>query len=132
MAKPHFVVNDKKASVLGLSYRRKEPNFAVKKFKNWTSVYLPGGKLPTMLVKNLAREAGINVYTDSDDIQVWAVKSMFGLYSYPKVKGWRTIHLPKNIKKCKDFFSGREYDIVNNQIKIKFNGAQSLLFVTEE
>ena len=132
LAKPHFVVNDPKATVLGLSYRRNEAVFAIKKFKDWTSVYLPGGKLPTMLVKNLARQAKINVYTDSDDIQVWAVKSMIGLYSYPKVKGWRTIHLPENIKECRDFISGKEYKIEDNKIKIKFNGAQSILLITKE
>ena len=132
LAKPHFVVADPEADVLGLSYRRKEPVFAVKKFKNWTSVYLPGGKFPTMLVKNLARQAGINVYTDSDDIQVWAVKSMIGIYSYPGVRGQRTIHLPENIKECRDFISGRVYEIKNNKIEIKFNGAQSILLITKE
>ena len=132
LAKPHFVINDPEAEILGLSYRRKEPVFAVKEFKNWTSVYLPGGKLPTRLVKNLARQAGINVYTDSDDIQVWAVKSMTGIYSYPKVKGWRTIYLPKNVKSCKDFFSGKKYTIENNKIKINFDGAQSILLITKE
>jgi Beta-galactosidase len=131
LAKPHFVVTDPKATTLGLSYRRNEPVFAIKKFKDWTSVYLPGGKLPTMLVKNLARQAKINVYTDSDDIQVWAVKSMIGIYSYPKVKGVRTIYLPGNIKECRDFISGKVYKIEDNKIKIKFNGAQSILLITK-
>lgn len=129
LAKPHFVVSDPQASVLGLSYKRGEANFAVKRMKNWTSVYLPGGELPTRLLKNLAREAKINVYTDAEDIQVWANKTMLGLYSYPSVKGRRTIALPSNVIACKDFFTGQEYVPENHTLNLEFNGAQAYFFI---
>jgi hypothetical protein len=132
LAKPHFVVNDSTAKVLGVSYKRRDPNFAVKKFKNWTSVYLPGGQLPVELLKNLASEAGINVFTDSRDIQIWANKSMLGIYSYPSVKGRRIISVPFSTRTLKDFFSGREFEVKNGKIIIDFNGAATYFFFINE
>jgi hypothetical protein len=129
LAKPHFVVKDPNAEVLGVSYRRKEPNFAIKEFKNWTSVYLPGGVVPAQLLKNLAKTASINVYTDDSNIQVWANKTMLGLYSYPSVKGLRKISLPESIIKCQDFLTGKIYIPENHQLKLKFNGSKTMLFI---
>ncbi len=131
LVQPHFVITDKGADILGLSYRRFEPVFGAKSFKSWTSVYLPTGPMPVRLLKNIAKIAKVNVYTDSDDIQVFATKSLIGLYSYPSVVGNREITLPGDILEVKEYFTGKVYAVHNNKISINFNGSQAyFLFVT--
>jgi hypothetical protein len=92
----------------------------------------PGGQLPVELLKNLACEAGINVYTDSRDIQIWANKSMLGIYSYPSVKGRRIISVPFSTRTLKDFFSGRGFEVKNGKMIIDFNGAATYFFFIDE
>ena len=67
---PLFHVDDPDATVLGMGRYHMgltRPAFAVKKQADWTSVYCGLPVLPPAVLRDIAREAGVHIYTDNDD-----------------------------------------------------------------
>lgn len=83
---PVFWSNDKNCRVLGeltstteqngvFTFRK--PGLFHKKFPDWTSVWSVAPNMPSSLLRNLAKEAGVHIYSDDD--QVFASKQLIGL-----------------------------------------------------
>lgn len=62
------MVTDPKAKTLGVWQGTQEPGFAIKKFKDWTSIYVGFAPVPPKILSNIARLAGVHMYTDRRDI----------------------------------------------------------------
>jgi hypothetical protein len=58
----------------------------------WTSIYSSAPILPAALLRNIARAAGCNIYSDGGDV-VYANREFLGVYS--PAGGGRKIHLPE-------------------------------------
>jgi len=65
---PQFSVDDKSANMLGKYVPTGDTAVAAKQMGNWTSVYSGVLKLPSSLLRDLARQAGVHIYVDSDDV----------------------------------------------------------------
>lgn len=126
--KPWFSVDDPAVSVFGVSLAQGRPVGAYKDMGGWKSVYVPTGPMPVEMIRNLASLAGVHVYTDAEDVNVWAAKSIIGVYSYPSAKGRRTICLPPDVKSCEEFYSGKTYPIKDGRIEIEVDGATAFCF----
>ncbi len=71
--------------------------------RGWTSVFSSAPMLPTGLLRNLARMAGVHLYTEGDEV-VWANRSMLAVNV--NVGGPRTVRLPRAAR-VTELFSGK-------------------------
>ncbi|MDP0495466.1 MAG: hypothetical protein Q7Q73_04580 [Verrucomicrobiota bacterium JB024] len=99
---PHFVIDDPQATVLGRSTETGAPTLAIKKYADWTSVYAAFYPVNAPLLREIAREAGVNIYDEAGDI-VYADASLLGIHA--ATPGTRTIRLPEPADVV-DLFSG--------------------------
>lgn len=89
---PRFYSVDESADVLGMLAEVDNPGLVVKKQEDgWTSVYSGAPIIPASLLRNIIRDSGGHIYSDSNDV-VYANKSSLCLYS-PE-GGEKTISLP--------------------------------------
>jgi hypothetical protein len=90
---PRFYAQDPQATILGtLGAGLNKPGLVVKQVSGWRSVFSGAPILPSSLLRGIAREAGVHVYSDADDV-VTANRNFLCLYA-PK-GGKRTVRLPQ-------------------------------------
>jgi hypothetical protein len=90
MVDPLFYVDDPSATTLGSYVQGGQPAFAVKRFSDWTSVYLGSPVANAALLRSIARAAGAHFYVDGEDI-VYANESMIAIHT--RAAGRRTVCL---------------------------------------
>ena len=103
---PLFFVDDAEARTLGMGWSYfgvLKPAFAVRKFKDWTSVYCSVPVLPPTVIRNIAREAGVHIYMSNDD---FVAANNWLLCVCAASDGPRTIRLPRKTKKLVDALTG--------------------------
>jgi len=98
---PFVYADDSAATVLGTLPNGK-PGLVVKAEKEWTAVFSSAPMLPTQLMRNIAKYAGVHTYIDTEDV-VWASKSLVAVCV--KDAGKRTVRLPEKSDVC-DLYSG--------------------------
>ena len=86
-----FFVDDPQAIPLGTLEGRKEVVLAMKRMKNWNSVYTLNPVLPAAFLRALAGQAGIHIYSNRDDT-LYASRSYLTLAA--DKAGRRTVMLP--------------------------------------
>jgi len=100
---PAIWCDDPTAIFLGASPATLNPNFCVKSFPDWTSVYAPGPVIPSSVLREIARLAGCHIYSESDDplFCSWSYLAM-----HARTAGTKTFRLPR---KCvvKDALTGK-------------------------
>ncbi|MBN1445700.1 MAG: hypothetical protein JW957_06300, partial [Candidatus Omnitrophica bacterium] len=103
---PLFYSRDKDARILGMtnvvpctnsegvfkSGSETMPGFVVKEMDNWHSVWCAVPNIPPALLRNMAKEAGVHIYSDGDDV-VYANRFIVSVTA--RYGGERTIKLPK-------------------------------------
>jgi hypothetical protein len=87
-----FSVEDPQATVLGRIEGRTEVALALKRLKQWTSIYTLNPVLPAAFLRALARHAGVHIYNQRDDT-FYASRSYLCLNA--DGAGERTLHFPK-------------------------------------
>lgn len=98
-----FSVEDPQAIALGHLEGRKEVALAMKRLRNWTSVYTLNPVLPAAFLRALARQAGVHLYNDRDDT-LYASRSYFTLNA--DGAGERTLRFPKAVDIFDPFTGG--------------------------
>ncbi|MBI4026928.1 MAG: hypothetical protein HY360_18225 [Verrucomicrobia bacterium] len=91
---PLFLVDAPDATTLGCGgdVHDTSPAFAVKRLADWTSVYCSVPALPPLVIRNIAREAGVHIYSDMND---FVAANNWLLTVCASCDGPRTIHLPR-------------------------------------
>ncbi len=90
---PRFYADDPEATVLGLMGAGvDQPGLVVKEVDGFTSIFSGAPILPSSLLRSIAREAGVHVYSDADDV-VTANRSFLSLYA--PHGGTRNVRLPE-------------------------------------
>ena len=72
-----------------------EPTLAVKKLEHWTSIWCGVPDLPAVLLRGIAKSAGVHIYDGADDF-VCANRAMVAVHT--RYTGKRTIRLPRPCK----------------------------------
>lgn len=104
---PLFHVDDPEARVLGevvYSQGNCRPGFAVKEFPAWRSVYSAAPNLPASVLRNIARWAGVHIYSDAGDV-LYANNSLLGIHTL--AGGRRVFKLPRRAPTVFDIFTRR-------------------------
>ena len=90
---PRFYADDPEAVVLGtMGAGIDKPGLVVKEADGYRSIFSSAPILPSSLLRGIARDAGVHVYSDADDV-VTANRSFLSIYA-PK-GGIRTVRLPE-------------------------------------
>ncbi len=91
---PLFYVDDPQATTLGWGgdVHNSKPAFAVKPMADWTSVYCSVPVLPPTVIRNIAREAGVHIYSEMDD---FVAANNWLLTLCASNDGLRTVRLPR-------------------------------------
>lgn len=90
---PRFYAEDPEATVLGsLGAGVNKPGLVVKQMDGWRSIYSSAPILPASLLRGIAREAGVHIYSDAGDV-VTANRNFLALYA--PAGGKRMVRLPE-------------------------------------
>lgn len=90
---PRFYAVDPKAETLGLlGAGIGKPGLVVKEMDGWRSIYSAAPIVPSALLRGIAREAGVHIYSDAGDI---VTANGHFLCLYAPGGGTRTVRLPR-------------------------------------
>jgi hypothetical protein len=98
-----------------------------KKMDNWRSIWCGVPNIPADLLKEIARSAGVHIYSESDDYLV-ANRYMVSLHA--KEGGEKTIYLPRRMK-VTDVFSGKIISANADKFKVHMEKAETGLWFVE-
>ena len=91
---PAIHVNDPEAQPLGQHPESQAVNVALRSFPNWTSVYAISPDLPPAFYRELARQAGVHLYSEKDDT-LYVNQSLITLHA--RDDGERTLRFPEAV-----------------------------------
>ena len=120
---PSFVVIDPQAEVLARYASGNGVAVAFKKIGQWTSVYSSVLQLPASMLRELARRAGVHIYSDADDI-VTAGNGVVGIHACGD--GERRIKLPTRCR-VSDCLSGGTLSVRSSECSIKMRKGETVL-----
>lgn len=126
---PKFWIEDEKAIIIGKYVNGGEPAIGVKKFSNWTSIYLASpGTLTPELINNIAKYSGCYVASEPGDVV--NVNDLF--LSIHGIKGGeKEILLPRRCNKIIDAFTKKIVATNTNKIKLNIPLRKTLWFILE-
>ncbi|MGI6595697.1 MAG: InlB B-repeat-containing protein [Candidatus Ratteibacteria bacterium] len=123
---PQFYVEDVSADTFAIFSDTGKSGLAVKEFNDWTSVYCGTIAVPSSILRNIAKKAGVHLYTDTDDI-INTNNSFLGMHT--ATEGAKQIRLPARMD-VYDMFSkrlmGKDIDRFDVSVPIH----SSILFFT--
>lgn len=98
---PLIHVDDPAAEVLGELDPLQAPGFCVKRFDDWTSVFVSAPMLNAPVLRNIARAAGIHVYAEQQDV-VLPGRSFLTVHA--RAEGEKVVRLPApaDVYECYD------------------------------
>ena len=95
---PYFYCIDPEAITLGnllsphCGVLPELPGFCVKEFDDWRSIFVGAPNIPSNVLRNIAKYAGVHIYSDDDDV-VYANNNFLAIHT--NHAGKRTIRLPR-------------------------------------
>ncbi len=120
---PIFHVVDAGAETIGTHPVTGKPVIAIKQMDGWKSVYSSAFELPATLMRNLARQAGVHIWVDSDDA-VYADGGYVGLHA--ATAGEKTILLPVDCTAV-DVITGRAVPVEERKAHVQMEFGDTVL-----
>lgn len=124
---PRFWVNDAGADCLGTLEGVERPGLAIKRSKDWTSIFSSAPLLPKEILRDAARDAGCHVYTDFPG-QLMACRGYVGFYAH--ATGQCTIHLPGSYR-VRELFSGESLGQGKDRVELAVKEGSAFLLRLE-
>ncbi len=116
--------------VLAVLQENDEPAIALRRYKNWTSVYSAVNYLPAEFLREICRDAGVTIY-DSKFDALWVNDRWLGVHIGQR-GGKRTFHVPKGITRVKEVFSGKKTKVTNGTFKTDLTPLTTYLWELEK
>jgi hypothetical protein len=89
---PVFFADDRDAEVWERQSGSDRPAVSLRRFDQWTSVYSSVPILPAQLLRRIAKDAGVHLYVESDDL-VYATRGLLAIHAGED--GGKRIRLPR-------------------------------------
>jgi hypothetical protein len=127
---PIFYVDDPEAKILGqVVYSQGDcrPGFAIKTFPEWTSVYVAAPNIPAVVLRNIARFAGVHIYNEAGDV-LYATSQLLGVHTVSG--GPRTFKLPQLVEEVYDLFEHKTLARNTDVFRVTLPPASSVLYFT--
>ena len=103
------------------------PALAVKDMGDWISIWCGVPNMPACLLRNIAKFAGVHIYTEGDDV-VYANNSLLAIHA--RYSGKRMVHLPKRYTVV-DAFTGEILAKDAQSFEVMLNRGQTGLWLLE-
>lgn len=100
---PVAIPDDSDADIIGTYVYGGQAAFAVKKFEDWTSVYIGSPAVQAYVLRAIAKYAGVHLFVDGEEI-IYSNESYLGIHT--EHDGQRTFHL-KRPAKITEIFDNR-------------------------
>ena len=81
LPEPRFFIEDGDVMPLGIYPNTEKVAIGMKRFGHWTSIYSAVGNLNGSLLRNIARIAGVHIYSDDDNAPVYISSLVKAMYS---------------------------------------------------
>ena len=127
---PLFHVEDPKAVELGqviYSQGRCRVGYASKNFPEWTSIYSAVPNLPSAVLREIARTAGVHLYSEKGDV-LYASSELLGVHTLSG--GKRRFNLPQSVEIVYDLFNRRTVAEGVRSFEISLDPISTSLFYT--
>ncbi len=130
MLGPVFHLEDPETEVLGevvYSLGRCEPGMGVKRFDDWTSVYIAAPNIPAPVLRGLAQFAGVHLYNEAGDV-LYATSQLLSVHTV--AGGHRMFYLPKEAEVVYDLFEKRTVAEHADQFEVNLPPRSTTLYYT--
>jgi hypothetical protein len=133
---PIFHVEDPQAQMLGeviYGLGRNKPGLAIKSFnvdneeQAWHSVYCAAPTLPAMVLRGIARNAGVHLYNEDGDV-LYATPDLLGVHTV--AGGCRSFCLPQPVEVVYDLYQQKLIKRDTNQFEVQLPAASTALYYT--
>jgi hypothetical protein len=127
---PAFHARDAEARTLGQVVTvlgRCKPGFVLKEFADWRSIWLAAPGIPAPVLRGIARDAGVHLYSDAGDV-LHASKSLLSVHTVSG--GPRTFRLPGRVEVVFDLYHGQVLARDADAFCVELPPASSALFYT--
>lgn len=81
LPQPRFFIEDNDVMPLGIYPNTEKVAIGIKRFGSWTSIYSAVGSLCGNVLRNIARIAGVHIYSDDNDAPVYITDTVKAIYS---------------------------------------------------
>lgn len=78
---PRFFIEDNDVMPLGIYPNTEKVSIGMKRFGSWTSIYSAVGNINGGMLRNIARIAGVHIFSDDDDAPVYITDTVKAIYS---------------------------------------------------
>jgi hypothetical protein len=124
---PVFYAEDGK--VLGVLEGTDKTGLAVKKFKDWTSIYSSAGSLPPALLRGIAEYAGLPVVNGFDGDVTYVNDRLVTVHTV--AGGKRHLNFGPKVTKVRELIRETEWPVTEGHLAIKLDPRSTYLFLTE-
>ena len=127
---PLFHLDDPDAEVLGqvvYSQGRCRPGFGVKRFEDWTSIYVAAPNLPSSVLRGIARYAGVHIYNDAGDV-LYATPQLLSVHTISG--GAREFALPETVEVVYELFEREQVAEHTDRFEVKLAPKSTTLYYT--
>lgn len=123
LPQPRFFIEDNDVMPLGIYPNTEKVAIGMKRFGSWTSIYSAVGSLCGNVLRNIARIAGVHIYSDDNDAPVYITDKVKAIYSNKD-----TVFSIKNGTYVEQI-SGNTYTVENGKITVQKGDNPLKIFV---
>jgi hypothetical protein len=127
---PIFYLDDPEARVLGqvvFSKGNCKPGMGIKRFPQWTSVYVAAPNLPAPVLRGIAGFAGVHLYNRDGDV-LYATRDLLAVHTV--AGGDRTFRLPRQVEEVYDLFGRSTVARDSSEFHVTLRPASTALYYT--
>jgi beta-galactosidase len=119
---------DPDAAVEGWFLNTGDPGFLARDFGAWRSVWSGAPAIPAVVLRHIARQAGVHLYVETGD-QVLCERGLLAIHA--GFDGERTVRLPR-AGDVRDAFTGREVGRGVREFRVSLRRAETAIWAVDE
>jgi len=102
-----------------------QPGYAVKRFPDWTSIYIAVPDIPSSVLRGIARYADVHLYSDRGDV-LYAAENLLSVHTISG--GKRTFALPSEKEIIVDLFENKMIARDTRKFRVNLPPASTALY----
>ena len=124
---PQLYADDAGARVLAHLDGSERAGLVAKKFADWTSIYSATAPLPASLLRNIARDAGVQIVNPTEGDITYVSDRVFAVHTYGG--GARTFSVPAKSGTVRELVRGESYEIKDGKFSCELPEKSTSIFL---